>query len=202
MFLSYHWLRRKHCREKPKGIPYTWKLLVRGFTTPFLFDRLYRVDKKIKTSFTAGVTLIPTPELFVVAAPVSYNFLFGTKSHHLELGLGITAMYLRQGQIQSTSNFIDDNGLHQSEKFTGHANNFYTYFTPKVGYRYQRSSGGLFLRVTFTPEVAGMSREGATKGGTHENFSWSSTSYFQEAAFFGSRIMPWAGISVGWTLKK
>ena len=43
------------------------------------FDRLYRTDKKNKTSFTGGLTLVPIPDYFVFSIPISYNYLIGKK---------------------------------------------------------------------------------------------------------------------------
>ena len=172
-----------------------------GLYNSFSFDRLYNVDKKIKTSFSAGLTIIPVPELFVLGVPVSYNYLFGKKNHHLELGFGFTAMYLRQGRIIAAEGYIDNNGLSQTNNFVGHSNEFYSFFTPKIGYRFQKPSGGLFLRLTLTPPIAGINKIGDVKGGKY-NSGWTYTEYFTSAAFFGYRVFPWAGFSIGWTLKK
>ncbi|MDI1354965.1 MAG: hypothetical protein PSX36_08605 [bacterium] len=172
-----------------------------GLYNSFSFDRLYNIDKKIKTSFTAGLTIIPHPELFVLAAPISYNFIFGQKNHHVEFGIGFTAMYLRQGRISASEGYIDNNGILQTNDFVGHSNDFYSFFTPKVGYRFQKSAGGIFFRATLTPPIAGVNKIGGVKGGKY-NSDWSYTEYFTGAAFFGYRAFPWAGLSIGWTLKK
>ena len=55
-----------------------------GLYNSFSFDRLYNTDKKVKTSFSSGLTIIPHPELFVLGVPISYNFIFGQKNNHLE----------------------------------------------------------------------------------------------------------------------
>jgi hypothetical protein len=173
-----------------------------GLYNSFSFDRLYNVDKKVKTSFSAGLTIIPHPELFVLGIPVSYNYLFGQKNHHLELGLGITGMYLRHGRISASESVTDINGVTQTNNYVGHQNDFYTYFTPKIGYRFQKNSGGLFLRLTLTPSIAGINSIGGTQGGKliKQNRE---IQYFKSAAFFEPyKIFPWAGISIGWTLKK
>jgi hypothetical protein len=172
-----------------------------GLYNSFTFDRLYNVDKKIKTSFSAGLTTIPHPELFVVGTPVSYNFLFGQKNHHLELGIGITPMYLRQGRIDCSESVTDANGVIQTNSFVGYQNNFYSYFTPKIGYRFQKNTGGFFFRFTFTPSVAGINAIGGVQGGNLIKRN-QEIQYFKYAAFFEpNKIFPWAGISIGWTLK-
>lgn len=170
-----------------------------GLYNSLSFDRLLTVDKKVNRSFSGGLTLIPSGGLTVLALPVSYNFIFGQKNHHLELGIGFTPMYLREGKIDASRSFYDENGGLQTESYIGHANNFYSYFTPKIGYRYQQSDGGLFLRVTLTPPVAGFNRLGPTKGGKTTSGFGAYNEVFSSAAFFDSRVFPWAGFSVGWT---
>jgi len=82
-----------------------------GLYDSFSYDRLYRTSKKIKTSITAGLTLIPTKELFVLGAPISYNFLFGQKNHHLELGVGFTVLRIKMGNIDYTESYTNDKGV-------------------------------------------------------------------------------------------
>lgn len=176
-----------------------------GLYPSLSFDRLYRIDKKIKTSFTTGLTLIPTSSLFVLSAPVSYNWLFSHKKHHLELGLGLTIMYLREGNIDAARGYTDENGVYRYERFVGHENNFFSYITPKIGYRLQKPSGGLFLRITITPHLAGVSSYRGIKGkgsGVETAANDSYTEYFSSVAFTGNTFLIGGGVSIGWTLKK
>jgi hypothetical protein len=105
------------------------EVLGQGILNSLSFDRLYRVDHRVKTSFTAGVMLDPTNSR--MAIPISYNWLFGQKKSHLELGVGLT--YWREVYLGGPDNYV--------------------YFTPKLGYRFQQPNGGVFFRVTFTPTV-------------------------------------------------
>ena len=94
------------------------------------FDRLYRIDKRVKTSFTLGIMLAPDGRMGI---PVSYNWIFGKKKNPLELGAGLT--YWRE---------------------TGYHNNSadnYLYLTPKISYRLQNPKGGFFFRFSFTPSI-------------------------------------------------
>jgi hypothetical protein len=172
-----------------------------GLYNSLSYDRLFSLDKKVKTSFSAGITLIPHPDLFVVGTPVSFNFIFFQKSHHLELGLGFTPLFIRFGNIYANEWYLDESGTLQENYFTGHSNDIYNYFTPKIGYRYQKPEGGLFLRATFTPPLAGINLFGDTKGGMTNTSNNYRTEYFQNAAFYSGKVFPWAGISIGWTLK-
>ena len=69
------------------------------------------------------------------AIPVGINVFHGIKSSHLEVGLGLTyvkgyrAYYLGREAVLSKA----------------------LYFAPNIAYRFQKPSGGFFLRATFTP---------------------------------------------------
>jgi hypothetical protein len=172
-----------------------------GLYDSFTFDRLLHTERKIRHSFSLGLTIVPSPELMVWALPVSYNFIFGQKNHHLELGFGFTPMYIKLNKIQASEAFYDNpSGIQTTVDYIGYRREFYSFFTPKIGYRFQKPEGGLFMRVTFTPPVAGINRIGDTKGGS-QDYNWAYTEYFTSAAFFGYRAFPWAGVSIGYTLK-
>jgi hypothetical protein len=166
-----------------------------GLYNSLTFDRLYRMDKKIKTSFSGGLTLIPSSELFVIATPFSYNYLLGQNNHKLELGLGATAMFIRRGNIRSSELYYDNIGNLQEKSYIGHEYDYFSYLTLKVGYRYQKPEGGAFFRATFTPTIAGINLVSAP-GNSYR------MELFENAAFFGQKVMPWAGVSFGWTFKK
>lgn len=172
-----------------------------GLYNSFAFDRLQKHDGNLKTSFSCGLTLIPTPELFVLGTPLSYNLILGQRNHHLELGIGVTPMYIRLGNIDASETITDANGFTRTNNFRGHRHDFYSFFTPKIGYRFQKNSGGLFLRVTATPPVAGINSLGGLRGGKLIDEK-RQTEYFSSAAFFGYRMFPWGGLSIGWTLRR
>jgi len=173
-----------------------------GMYNSLSFDRLYHTDKKIKTSFSAGLTSLLIPELFVLAAPVSYNLLFGEKNHHLELGLGFTIMSFESRTIEAHASYIGYNNTPMEDPYTGYSYDFYTYFTPKVGYRFQKPGGGIFFRATLTPAIAGINRLGNTKGGNHDVVQPHRMEYFSRTVLFDHPVLPWVGISIGWTFKK
>lgn len=175
-----------------------------GIYPSISFDRIYRIEEKRKTSFTSGLTLIPTSNLFVFSVPVSHNWLFGKRNHYLECGIGVTAMYLREGNISASRGYYDQNGIYLYETFIGNENNFFSYLTSKFGYRFQKQDGGIFFRLTLTPHIALVSRYGGIKDkskGVKTNISDAYTEYFSSVAFFGSRVLLRSGFSIGWTLK-
>ena len=77
-------------------------------------------------------------ELEIIGAPIGLNLLTGTKSHHLELGLG--ASYVKG----MNSVFISDKALLESEGI---------YFVPSIGYRFDKITGGLILKAYYSPFI-------------------------------------------------
>lgn len=162
-----------------------------GLFNSLTYDRLLNVDHNVKHSISSGITLIPTTETFVFGLPISYNFLIGKTAHKLEFGVGLTGLFLRENGINSVELYDDENGVAQVYTYVGHRNNFYTYFTPKIGYRFQKSDGGIFFRASFTPAIAGVNYESPIKGGYNSLLVKTGPSYFKRAAFFDNAFMPW-----------
>lgn len=153
-----------------------------GFCWSLNYDRLMNTNKRLKNSFSAGLVVVPHSMGFgngaYYGAPVSYNWLLGKKNHHLEFGLGLT--------------FLVE---HPSYGFSDMTKN-YTYLTPKLGYRFQRPQGELFLRATATPMVAllNVSSYGVEGGKTHRQYS-----AFENVVDLGEAAFPWVGFSIGYT---
>jgi len=78
-----------------------------------------------------------------IGVPIGINMLTGTKKHHLELGVGLSYikglenMHIPAGTY---GNYLD--WWQQSEG---------VYFAPSVGYRYDKLTGGLILKVYYAP---------------------------------------------------
>lgn len=172
-----------------------------GLYYSFNCDRLMYTHFGFKSSISAGLTFLPHPELFVVALPASYNVMYGPRNHNIELGIGFTPMFI-QTKSQVTENWQDANGVQVSNQFEGTQNYFYTYLTPKIGYRLQKKDGGFFMRATFTPAVGLINIEGNIKGGHIKNTGIGHINFFGQTAFFPYAAVPWLGLSVGWTRKK
>lgn len=188
--------------QLPKRNTIYFEAFGQGFYNSFAFDRLYRIDKKIKTSFTVALTLIPSKELFVLALPLSYNFIFGKKSNHWELGIGVTAMSIRRGNINVSYGHTDLSGIQFNETYIGHQTDFVSYTTAKAGYRFQKNEGGFFFKFNIMQQFAGINKEGEMKGGSGKYNNKHSFEYFKSLGPTGLKMFPWAGISFGYTLKK
>jgi len=149
-----------------------------GFGGSINYDKLVNTDRKIMNSHTFGLTYIP--EVFdfggglYLGGHYAYNYLFGKKSHHLELGLGLSGLYTNDWGANGT---------------------FYTYLTPKIGYRYQRQTGGLFLKANVNVLIALFSFQKSTLG----EMKGMNAVFFQEATDIGFPIVPWPSLGVGYT---
>lgn len=159
-----------------------------GLLNSLSYDRLYRTSKTIKTSVSAGVTIMPSIGIsdFYSGAQLSYNFLFTKKNHHMELGMGLNFL---MDEVKEGVEYLGESG---NEK------NYFVYFTPKLGYRFQRPQGGIFFRVTFTPLVAFMNRVGGISVGNTQVVN-SRYEFFTNVVSFGNRAFPWGGVSIGYT---
>lgn len=176
------------------------EILGQGLYNSLNFDRILHPENRIKHSITGGLSYFRLSYLEEVAALGSYNFLFGKKNHHLELGIGLSVMSLISFDIQSNQSYPNPNGGTYTVAYTGSQHSIYSYFTPKIGYRFQKPTGGFFYRLSFTPALAGVNYIGPIEGGGNTTFG-GYYEIFNSAAFFGSRIFPWVGMSFGYTLK-
>jgi hypothetical protein len=78
-----------------------------GLYDAIAYDRLLVQGPKHLTSVSAGLTLLPTKDLFVAGVPLSYNWLIGKRNHFFELGFGLTFMYLVEGNVHFSATNSD-----------------------------------------------------------------------------------------------
>jgi len=99
------------------------------------YDRLLLVDKRMRFSGTVGFTYLPTIEDFITfkhiyGASIGFNTLFGTEKHFGEFGINLS--YLNMTEY---SDIV-----------------YHTLYLPlRLGYRYQKDTNGLFLRLSVMP---------------------------------------------------
>ncbi len=152
-----------------------------GFCWSLNYDRLFNTEKRFMNAFTAGVVYVPKSMQFgdgiYYGIPLSYNWLLGKKSHHLELGVGLTPL------------FVNPNSKQRSD--------FYAYLTPKIGYRFQRPQGGLFFRATATSMID-LLNVSTYKFGNEKQRNFST---MNNVAGIGFAAFPWPGLSIGYTFK-
>lgn len=162
------------------------------------YDRLNRLNKKIKHSLSIGLALFPSKYDFTLIMPVSYNLLFGKKNNHLELGFGATIYFYKFYTRGNTNSPVD---------LWTYRKDYFLFASPKIGYRYQKLHGRFFFRATFCPIVNIVQRFGALKFKNASQYNApSSYRFFEPWGFDWSwgPVLPWAGISFGYTfnLKK
>ena len=166
------------------------ELFGQGFSGSLNYDLLFNSNRKWKRSFTIGVVAVPRSAGFgdgaYLGVPVSYNWHYGKKRSHLELGIGLTTQFIDSYQFTQ-------NGELSKTLFA----NMYTYVTPKLGYRFQPYKSGLFFRATLTPHIALVNTNWNTRNGTLTT----SNDFFRNVVNLGSPVLPWFGVSVGYTFR-
>lgn len=103
----------------------------------------YRIGQTV--SVRAGVTAIEAGGVGLYGGPLMVSVLPGWKAHRAEIGAGLLLGYMANRSLEAQFG---------SDPEPGEANGMATP-TLSVGYRYQQPEGGLFLRVAYTPVVAG-----------------------------------------------
>ncbi len=99
----------------------------------------YKLNARIGFGYYSGNSIQFT------GIPIGINLLTGTKRHHFELGLGASYikgaqnMHLPTGAFGNTQDF-----WFQSEGM---------YFVPSIGYRFDKLTGGLILKVYYSPLI-------------------------------------------------
>lgn len=121
-----------------------------------------------------GASYFEPENVPIVTFPLMANYLIGSGSSKLELGLGICVLLLPEKVSLSFMTAVD-------EQLKGNS----VLGTATVGYRYQPADGGLVFRVGFTPLFGVFAREKST------------SLYLEEYEdVFGFRVL--GGVSVGY----
>jgi len=164
------------------------------------YDRIFIDQGRERLSYSAGISVLPIDYMEVYTGSASINYLRGKGNHLLELGLGLSGMRFKEKNINIGYTSYDSEGNEIQVQGIGRADHFFLYLTPKIGYRFQKRSGGLMARVTLTPPVGLISIWGSTYDMNNGQSTGSSyVLILKEAAFFPYVIFPWAGVSVGYS---
>jgi len=164
------------------------------------YDRIFMDQGNERLSYTAGISILPIDYMEVYTGSVGASYLRGKRNHLLELGIGLSGMRFIEKNFQFSYTSTDAEGNEYQYSGIGRANHFFLYLTPKIGYRYQKRTGGFMARVTLTPPVGLISVWGSTYSvSSGQTVGTSYVSILKEAAFFPYVIFPWAGVSFGYT---
>jgi hypothetical protein len=109
-----------------------------GILYSFNYDRMLLINENMRFAVNIGTWYIPPmPSLsdfnYMIGGTVGFSTLFGKTKHFAELGLNLSYINMKD---------IDDNVFH-------------TLYQPiRIGYRFQKDEGGLFLRAAFMPMIS------------------------------------------------
>ena len=99
------------------------------------YDRIFRQGEKLAYSFRAGFSIYDN----TVSFPVGFNFITGLNEHHAEFSISIIP-------------FIDYKA-HPAGSNNGDQSDKYIYVNPAIGYRYQKTETGIFLKAAAGPSI-------------------------------------------------
>ena len=108
------------------------------------YDRIFYESNKLYFDLTAGFGYFPSINNSdsILGIPVSLNLITGKNNHHFELGVGLTYNSgLFKEEIKIGNEIISSNSL------------IAIYNTYRIGYKYQKPDGGLFIRANVTPFI-------------------------------------------------
>ena len=140
------------------------------------YDRLITQEPKYKTSARLGLLFIPSKQFTIFAIPFEYSYLKGSKNHYLEFSGGLSFVSFTSKRVH----IVHVNNNSDTIRFIGTTIISMWALTGRIGYRFQSPQGGLFFKAGLTPFV----------------------SLGEAKDFLPARVIPWAGIGIGYTLKK
>jgi hypothetical protein len=118
-----------------------------GTITSVNYDKIIYCNKKLLASISLGFGYFPSVnnQSHQFGAPITVNASFGKNKHFFEIGTGLTYGLFESGEyvIQDFSG-IEINYTEPIESWL---------WTFRIGYKYQKSDGGLFIRASFTPLI-------------------------------------------------
>lgn len=114
------------------------------------YDRVLLVKPSYHINLSLGLGYFPFVKNWnpIVGIPVNINMSMGKTKHFFEVGTGIT---YSSGMEQSGYDYIGDFGRNSSMDDAESVKGLLWSF--RLGYKYQRPTGGFFLRAGFTPLI-------------------------------------------------
>lgn len=116
-----------------------------GSSLSIQYDRILKQTYHSFYNLNCGVGYFPPPEKDAnpnYGVAISLNRTSGIMKNHLEIGVGLT---YSKGIIQERDTpYVSKNTFQSLEAI---------YSTIRIGYKYQKPTGGLFFRVGFTPMI-------------------------------------------------
>jgi hypothetical protein len=99
------------------------------------YDRIFRQGEKLDYSFNAGFSVAK----HAIGFPVGVHFITTNSDHHAEFGVTFIPYIEQKPALEGSA------GKGDKDK--------YLYINPGVGYRYQKSTSGFFVKALVGPSV-------------------------------------------------
>ncbi len=114
-------------------------------------------------------------------SPLSYHLLIGKRNSRFDLGLGLTGLYFK-GAGWYYDGFCTS--------YSSDIRSFKSYIVPSISYRFQKKSGGLFIKVSYSPMFSFFKTDNLLNFGRKSNHQILDKS---------ENVIKWPGISLGYT---
>lgn len=195
---DYDTLRFRKERRKLDTVLRRNTFYIEGAGQGLLYSINYeRLGKKARNSYSVGLASytwgFSKYHDIILTFPFSYSFLYGKGPNHFEVGFGLSIYFAKYFAWTCS----DDSGGGCGEIY-GRRNYMILFCSPKIGYRFQKRSGGLFFKALFSPLVGAIHYEGDSRFNDSKYNMPGAGWHYQEATRLGP-VLPWAGISLGYT---
>lgn len=122
---------------------------ISGSVSSINYDRILHENENSFIDLTLGFGYFPFFKDLdpIIGIPVSINYTYGSGVHHFEAGAGLT---YNSGINRETLIYeVDGINISYSYKETKYEVALWSSF--RIGYKYQKPNGGLFIRLGLTP---------------------------------------------------
>ena len=152
LIMLFFTLNNLFCQNKivnSRNSVYVDFLGVSGTILSLNYDRiLIETDKGyFNLNFGFGYSQLKNFNSPVIGIPLNINYTQGLKNHHIEIGTGLT-YNSGMRQYDEVALFGD-----QSRALLAHEKSEVLFLSSRIGYKYQRSHGGILMRIGFTPLI-------------------------------------------------
>ena len=171
------------------------ELLGQGALWSINYERMFEIDDFVSQSASVGITTNRNLSDFFLdqsffnfgnnynfGTPIAYRLIFGKKNSHLELGIGLTGFYFKGAGSYHDGFCIS---------YSSDIRRFNSYIVPTIAYRFQQKTGGVFFKVSYSPQFSFYQTDNLIYIGGRTN----KNNFFEKSE---NRLL-WPGLSFGYT---
>ena len=171
------------------------ELLGQGALWSINYERMFEIDDFVSQSASVGITTNRNLSDFFLdqsffnfgnnynfGTPIAYRLIFGKKNSHLELGIGLTGFYFKGAGSYHDGFCIS---------YSSDIRRFNSYIVPTIAYRFQQKTGGVFFKVSYSPQFSFYQTDNLIYIGGRTN----KNNFFEKSE---NRLL-WPGLSLGYT---